>query len=94
MCGFLCQINRKGKAININKNLLKHRGPDFTKECAYESISIRHWRLAIVDLTDSSNQPYENEDYLFAYNGETNCSYWAIKSKKQVLIEFKVTLKL
>ena len=71
MCGFVCLVKRDFKKDKfISNNLLKHRGPDFTEEINYKSVSIRHWRLSIVDLSEKSNQPLEKQNYIFAYNGE------------------------
>jgi len=75
MCGFVCIVrkNKDSKTSNLDQipnDLLSHRGPDFTSEVQYENISIRHWRLSIVDLTESSNQPIVDEKYIFVYNGE------------------------
>ncbi len=71
MCGFICCIKKDCKeGLSIPDEILHHRGPDFTDEIIYKSVSIRHWRLSIVDLTSHSNQPLTNEDYIFAYNGE------------------------
>ena len=75
MCGFLC-IVRKNKEIidsyskNIPENLYTNRGPDFTSELIFENIQLRHWRLSIVDLSKNSNQPIEDENSIFVYNGE------------------------
>lgn len=70
MCGFVCVIKRGAEPQPINKNLLRHRGPDFTKETRRKNIIFRHWRLSIIDLSKSSNQPVEDGQYVFVYNGE------------------------
>ncbi len=71
MCGFVCLVKRECNDNKfISEDLLNHRGPDFTNEVNFKSVSIRHWRLSIVDLSENSNQPIVNEDYIFAYNGE------------------------
>ena len=74
MCGFICVVNRSlsknNEEISINKKLLNHRGPDFSKQINYKNVSFRHWRLSIIDLTEYSNQPIINRDDIFLYNGE------------------------
>ena len=75
MCGFLCIIRKNKEFIdsysqNIPENLYTNRGPDFTSEIIFENIQLRHWRLSIVDLSKNSNQPIEDENSIFAYNGE------------------------
>ncbi len=74
MCGFVCVVNRSlsknNEEISINKKLLNHRGPDFSKQINHKNVSFRHWRLSIIDLTEYSNQPIINRDDIFLYNGE------------------------
>ena len=74
MCGFTCVVTRKNSENNgedfIPKDTLGHRGPDATKEILHNKVRIRHWRLSIVDLTSHSDQPIENDNEIFAYNGE------------------------
>ena len=74
MCGFVCVVNRSlsknNEQLSINKKLLNHRGPDFSKQINYKNVSFRHWRLSIIDLTEYSNQPIINGDHIFLYNGE------------------------
>lgn len=71
MCGFVCVINKSLNGVKeIPDDLLKHRGPDYSEQKNYGNICIRHWRLSIVDLTEDGNQPIEDSQYMFAYNGE------------------------
>jgi asparagine synthase (glutamine-hydrolysing) len=74
MCGFTCVVTRKIPLNNdkgfIPKDTLEHRGPDATKEILHNNVRIRHWRLSIVDLTSHSDQPIENDNEIFVYNGE------------------------
>ena len=73
MCGFTIFATRKNfknpKKFN-NKKVLHHRGPDNFCSIKYKNIILNHWRLSIVDHSKNSNQPLENNKYLFAYNGE------------------------
>ncbi len=70
MCGFTLIVFKNKKKIKINKETLRHRGPDKTRYIYSNGINLRHWRLSIVDLSNKSDQPLENEKFLFAYNGE------------------------
>lgn len=70
MCGILIVINKNKKKLKIKKNILNHRGPDFSKYFYRNDINFRHWRLSIVDLTKNSNQPMEDKNNIFLYNGE------------------------
>lgn len=51
---------------------LSHRGPDGTGFFQFENAVIGHTRLAIIDLSDTANQPLFNEDKSVAvvFNGE------------------------
>lgn len=77
MCGFLGQMKSSGsvnpKGFNYALQLISHRGPD---ACHTESLSERayfgHHRLAILDLDEASNQPFESScgNFILVYNGE------------------------
>jgi len=51
---------------------LKHRGPDFQMHRAYPSADLYHSRLSILDLSEASHQPFEDEEqhHALVYNGE------------------------
>ena len=70
MCGFTIIVSKKNKLKFPNRKTLNHRGPDSFKYIKFKNILFQHWRLAIVDLSEKSNQPIENSNYIFAYNGE------------------------
>ena len=70
MCGYVFVSVRSKKAFEIDQNLLRHRGPDYSSEIDLNWCRARHWRLSIQDLTPYSNQPYFNEDNVLVYNGE------------------------
>ena len=77
MCGFLGQIKYHGTVnkLEFNEALqsISHRGPD---ACNTKSLSERayfgHHRLAILDLDEASNQPFESVcgNFVLVYNGE------------------------
>jgi asparagine synthase (glutamine-hydrolysing) len=83
MCGFAGVFN---KTNEINNNQLKKlssevdfRGPDFSGIKIYDNnfenqkighIGLFHNRLAIIDLDQRANQPFEDKGYVMLYNGE------------------------
>ena len=100
MCGILGSWNLdledkyKEKFIN-NLKLLKNRGPDNTQftfeDINKGKISLGHTRLAIIDLSDSGNQPFNSEDknYSIIYNGMI---FNYLEIKKELIkkgVEFK-----
>jgi asparagine synthase (glutamine-hydrolysing) len=51
--------------------ILCHRGPDNVGDWENEHIKLEHSRLAIIDLTDAGNQPFEiNPGKVLVFNGE------------------------
>jgi asparagine synthase (glutamine-hydrolysing) len=52
--------------------LLKHRGPDASLFYSDENVALGHTRLSIIDLSETSNQPFYSNDnrYVIVYNGE------------------------
>ena len=51
--------------------ILCHRGPDNEGNWQNEHIKLEHSRLAIIDLTDAGNQPFElNQGKVLVFNGE------------------------
>ncbi|MCF8340668.1 MAG: asparagine synthase (glutamine-hydrolyzing) [Chitinophagaceae bacterium] len=77
MCGIFGAINFNKKAIDqslFKESLLlmKHRGPD-NQSCSFykdNTVAFGHVRLSIIDLTNSANQPMQNEKYCIVFNGE------------------------
>ena len=75
MCGLIGTIGFKNNA-RLSIEILNHRGPD--AQGKWESpkgefpVFLGHTRLAILDLTESGNQPLvsNNDRYVFVYNGE------------------------
>ena len=75
MCGIYGKIE-SSKAVAREVFPVSHRGPDFfdTKEfiVGVSRVTLAHWRLAIVDLKNESNQPFESADTgsWIVFNGE------------------------
>ena len=79
MCGIWALVRLKDGSIDIVKHFadfenLKHRGPDNSYFESYNNVVVGFHRLAIMDDTFSSNQPFIFEDanrtVIFICNGE------------------------
>jgi asparagine synthase (glutamine-hydrolysing) len=61
MCGICGELNFKQPAtlaaVNSMLPMLEKRGPDFGDSWQHENIALGHRRLAIIDLSQASNQP-------------------------------------
>lgn len=78
MCGIVGQIffdqqiliNRE--AMNKSLDLLSKRGPDFQNDLALGQSHLGHARLSIIDVSQGSNQPFQDATgrYALVYNGE------------------------
>ena len=86
MCGILAyfgnKISRERFADSLD--LMDHRGPEYTGIKFYDNVMFGHKRLAIIDLSSSSNQPFELNDYSLIFNGEI---YNYIELKKEHNLE-------
>jgi len=79
MCGIFGRVVFGAKTCNaptgfeqeVNRHL-RRRGPDHQGEIKSSNFYFYHSRLALVDLTDSSNQPLKTQDgrYVLTFNGE------------------------
>jgi asparagine synthase (glutamine-hydrolysing) len=78
MCGIagIFYFNSKQKTPSHQHravlDALKHRGPDFQGHCSYPLSELYHTRLSILDLSEASHQPFEDDhkNYAMVYNGE------------------------
>jgi asparagine synthase (glutamine-hydrolysing) len=78
MCGiFALFLNRPLRPRDMDLarrgiDMLHHRGPDGSGEWYAEEagVFLAHKRLAILDLSDDSAQPFEFENFRLTYNGE------------------------
>jgi len=50
--------------------LMKHRGPDNSSFWKNDKLGLYHHRLAIIDLSEASNQPLTSSNFVMTYNGE------------------------
>ena len=64
------------------KNILSHRGPDFSSVSVNKHFLFVHNRLSIIDLTDDANQPFISDDTgnVLLFNGEIY-NYKELKKK-------------
>lgn len=78
MCGFLAafteDVNHPIHQVvqGAGGEELAHRGPDFSSTYTESGVSIRFFRLSIVDVAATGHQPMQSacERFLIAYNGE------------------------
>ena len=92
MCGIYGIINNNGfsidkEAVKNSAMLMKHRGPDAYQQWGLEKkIELAHLRLSIIDLTNSSNQPFISscQNFVIVFNGEI-FNYLEIKIELQSL---------
>ena len=77
MCGIIGYIgdnNISKKNFNIARDLISHRGPNWGETKIYKKSNKRiyfgHRRLSIIDISSSSNQPYEFQNLSLIFNGE------------------------
>ena len=90
MCGILAYFGNNLSKIDFKSSLEKmnHRGPDATGTYFNDGVMLGHKRLSILDLTNSSNQPFKYGDYLVVFNGEI---YNYIELKKQYKLNPKTS---
>ena len=82
MCGILAYFGTKVRKERFANalDLMNHRGPDYTGIKSYKNVIFGHKRLSIIDLSPSSNQPFDLDDYSLIFNGEI---YNYIELKKE-----------
>jgi len=75
MCGivgeYIFNKNYNNHNIELLLDQIKTRGPDYSGFIVNQCISLGHSRLSIIDLSASSNQPFEDKDaqLTMVYNG-------------------------
>ncbi|MCY4011090.1 MAG: asparagine synthase (glutamine-hydrolyzing) [Gammaproteobacteria bacterium] len=78
MCGVVAILDSRGKPaspVEIGRVLetIRHRGPDGTGTwCEVDGVGLGHVRLAVIDLSRDSDQPFVSNDgsLVITYNGE------------------------
>jgi len=71
MCGiFFCYKPKPGTNNREYFDKIQHRGPDSSVYLEREKYSVGFHRLAIQDVTEHGNQPFENDRWLIVCNGE------------------------
>lgn len=81
MCGIVGGFNVGEKATWRGVKALLHRGPDAQAVKTWESTTLGHARLSIIDVTSASNQPFMFGNVLLSYNGEM----WNYRSIREEL---------
>ena len=75
MCGivgeYLFKNNCCNQEIELMLNKIKSRGPDYSGFITKDHICLGHSRLSIIDLSNASNQPFEDQEAKLSmvYNG-------------------------
>ncbi len=96
MCGFYGLLTKSSlikKEIEFHRNVakkIKYRGPDFTGEYISTKKNFYAWhhRLSIIDLKNSSNQPFRYKNFTILFNGEIY-NYKKIRKKLENDFTFK-----
>ena len=76
MCGIFSLVNKNNASVTSEQlkpglDIIKHRGPNAEGVFTDKNIGLGHRRLSIIDLDESSNQPFKGPDNLvLTYNGE------------------------
>lgn len=72
MCGIAGSFGRPLVPDAEMARALHHRGPDSNGSWRDPTVSLLHWRLAIIDLSPAGSQPMvsSNGRYVISYNGE------------------------
>ena len=97
MCGIAGFIGNKlisETRVNKTLDIMKNRGPNFSKHIYYEFsnkliINLLHSRLSIIDLHERSNQPLQIENDIIIFNGEIYNARELTQNLKQKNIELK-----
>ena len=81
MCGIIGGFNPDN--INLGLDSIQHRGPDYKQIKQIESVSFGHVRLAIMDTSDLSHQPFTVGGITIIFNG----AIWNFREIRQYLID-------
>ena len=78
MCGVVAILDSSGKPVSASEleralETIRHRGPDGSGTwCELDGVGLGHVRLAVIDLSPDSDQPFASNDggLVLTYNGE------------------------
>ncbi len=71
MCGiYITNITYKENEVRSKLEKIRYRGPDHTGVLQKGGLSLGHLRLAILDLDERSNQPFQYKKLSIVFNGE------------------------
>jgi len=68
MCGIAGIFGEAKIDPKLLKPIMQNRGPDNFGYYQDSNLTLAHSRLSIIDLSDKSNQPLENDRFVFAFN--------------------------
>ena len=87
MCGINGIVSKEPRPysdlISIMNTKINHRGPDASGIYIQNHTSLGHVRLSIIDLSEHSNQPFNDNNYSLIYNGEVY-NYKELQIKHQL----------
>jgi asparagine synthase (glutamine-hydrolysing) len=81
MCGI---VGGWGLGVSAGLRALAHRGPDGSALLTRGGVSLGHARLAVIDPTPASGQPFERGPLALSYNGEL-WNYRALRAELAAL---------
>ena len=70
MCGIAGGFNSTSDVVQTMLDRIVHRGPDGRGIKHHDSMIHGHVRLALVDLTEASAQPFTHRNITLSFNGE------------------------
>lgn len=89
MCGILFTTNPNHSTNDRALSIQNYRGPDNQGHIIIKNCFIGHNRLAIIDVSDASSQPFHNGNSVLTYNGEIYNFQELKKLEKLKNIKFK-----
>jgi asparagine synthase (glutamine-hydrolysing) len=85
MCGIVGALSlAKGERLDEGLAAIRHRGPDARAAWRGSRFWLGHTRLAIIDTSAASEQPYRYGDVVLTYNGEI-WNYVALRAELAAL---------
>ena len=84
MCGIAGSFRLPAWDVTAALARIRHRGPDGDGVAQHGDITHGHVRLAVLDLTSASAQPFRYRDAVLSFNGEV-WNYLALRSELEGL---------